>query len=98
MALLKSYHKDPFKCIIDVDNVLDILEEYKEENPDKNFAINILEDWIVNKAYDAPVINNIESFAYRMNAYAALYAEDTKGYQIFCDIRDVAEDLAGKFL
>ena len=98
MALTKPYHKYPGKCDIDVDDAIDIFEEYKEENPEKIFAIDRLEEWIVYKAYDAPVINNIESFVYRMNIYVALCAEGTKMYQFFCDIRDTAEELAGKFL
>ena len=83
---------------MDTDDAIDILEEYKTENPDKSFAVDRLEEWLVNKAYDAPVINNIESFVYRMNAYAASYAEDTNGYQLFCDIRDTADEIGGRFL
>ena len=33
-----------------------------------------------------------------MNNYAALYAEDTDGYQLFCCMRDVADKLIGYFL
>lgn len=64
----------------------------------KKVAIDKLEDWIVDKAFEAPVAKNIEDFIYRMNAYGAGYAEDTEGYRLFSDMRDVAEDVIGRFL
>lgn len=111
----KTYHKDPAQCMIDVDEALDILEEYKELNLEeqrkkpvsdqkvmeiarKKVAIDKLEDYIVDQAFDAPIAKTIEDFIYKMNAYGAEYAEDTEAYQMFADMRDVAEDVIGRFL
>lgn len=111
----KIYHRDALQCILDVDDAVEILEEYKnnelenelgetvlykrkEEISRKKFAVQSLEDWIVDNAFEAPVVRNIERFIYKMNNYAALYAEDTDGYQLFCCMRDVADKLIGYFL
>jgi len=109
------YHRDALQCVVNVDEALDILEEYKneelenefsdllpsmrkEEISQKKFAIDSLEEWIVDKAFEAPVVNNIESFIFAMNSHAALYAEGTHGYQLFCTMRDMADKLIGYFL
>ena len=114
-AMKRIYHRDALKCVFDVDEALDILENYKEEELEnelseipialrkdeisrKKYAINCLEEWIVDKAFEAPVVNNIESFIFAMNSHAALYAEDTYGYQLFCTMRDMADKLIGYFL
>ena len=75
-----------------------VSDEKVMEIAHKKIAIDKLEDWIMDNAFDAPVAKNIEDFIYRMNAHAAGYAEDTKAYQFFCDMRDAAEDIIGRFL
>ena len=111
----KIYHIDALQCIVDADDAVDILEEFKRDElwdaqadlipyerqielSQKRYAIDRLEDWIVERAFEAPVVKIIEDFIYKMNTYAALYAEDTDGYQLFSNMRDVADEIIGKFL
>ena len=76
----------------------DLLSSRRKELSQKKFAIDSLEEWIVDKAFEAPVVKNIEKYIYRMNYYAALYAEDTEEHQQFCIMRDMADVLIGYFL
>ena len=112
----KIFHRDALQCIHDVDQALDIIEEYREyilendypddrltsekrkEHSQKSFAIDSLEEWLVDKAFKAPVVKNIESFIHQMDYYSTLYAEDTEEYQMFCCMRDIADTLIGYFL
>ena len=73
-------------------------KNFKGEISQKKFAIDSLEEWIIDKAFEAPVVKNIEKFIYKMNYYSALYAEDTKGYRLFCNMRDTADKVIGFFL
>lgn len=70
----------------------------KEEISQKKYAIDSLKEWIVDKAFEAPVVKNIETFIFSMNNNAALYDEGTYGYQLFCTMRDTADKLIGYFL
>ena len=113
----RIYHRDALQCVFDVDQALDIIEEYKEyvldldiriddqlssdkrkEYSQKKFAIDSLEEWIVDKAFEAPVAKNIEKFIHRMNYYASLYAEDTEEHQLYCIMCNTADMLIGLFL
>lgn len=111
----RIYHRDALECIWSVDNALDILEDYKNEELEndlsylpfskrkeyiskRRFAVDSLEEWIVDRAFEAPVVKNIESFIHKMAHCAASYAEDSEGYQLFCIMHDTADKLIGYFL
>lgn len=64
----------------------------------KKAAIDKLEDWIIDKAFEAPIAKIIEDFIYTMNACGAKCAEGTEAYQLFSDMRDAAEDVIIRFL
>ena len=70
----------------------------KDEILQKKYAVDCLKEWIVDKAFEAPVVKNIESFIYLMNNNVALCTEGTYEYKLFCIMRDTADKLIGYFL
>lgn len=65
---------------------------------EQKFGIDELKDYLIDRAYEAPIHILIANFAYKMNMNAALSGNSPELYRLYCNMRDAAEDVEFHFL
>lgn len=105
---------DPPDLLFDVQNALDAITgftdaEYsypvypisKEKELEicyKRQGLDELKKFIVEHRYEDRVVNLVDRFSCRMNIQAAKSVPGSEAYQLFCMMRDAAEEVAVRFL
>ena len=64
----------------------------------KKIGIDKLEDYLIDRAFEATIPILIEDFVYKMNMWCALSGGANEAYELYANMRDAAYDVSEYFI
>lgn len=95
LDILEMYKKNTFEREL-ISRPLGI--QKMKDISQKKAGIDQLKNYLIDRAFEAPIHILIEDFVYKMNMQAALSGESPELYRMYCNMRDAAEDVGFHFI